>query len=530
VAPLRRPRCRIWVLLGILVLATGVRLVGIQLGLPYYREPDEDTKVEPAVRMVVEGHWSPGWLGHPGSTTIYPLSVLYRLYWVVGHGGSLLGANPEMLTTFERDSSPFYLVGRLLSITYAVLTVAMVYYLAQLLLPREPAWSHLLAAGIAAIDPSLVFWSRIARTDTALAFFVTATLVLSLRARSCPLATRVLMAGAAGGLAVGSKYSAAAVLLTLPAALVLARPDGQPLRAQRWVGLSILGALAAVFAFALSTPTFLLDWKLAQEALLTETRTAHLGADGLSVGGNLVYYLSRAFPYWLTWPLYMAGLVGLAKGLAKYGRQWLVVLAFVVPYVVETTLHPLHWDRWIVPTLPMLWVGGALAAVQLSRWIAGRLHREGRGKARQSRTLVAATVVSLLLLWPAGRTARDTIRMATPNTRLSASRWVETHVAAGSRFAVEEYAAPLQQTVFPWVGFGYLAQHPLSYYEQEGFDYLMTSSAMVDRFFREPARYPVEVGFYTELAARLDLVQEISPTGWWQPGPVIRIYQLRSVP
>lgn len=36
--------------------------------------------------MVVGGDLNPHWFGHPGSTVIYPLALLYGLIYVAGRG------------------------------------------------------------------------------------------------------------------------------------------------------------------------------------------------------------------------------------------------------------------------------------------------------------------------------------------------------------------------------------------------------------------------------------------------------------
>lgn len=58
----------------------------------------------------------------------------------------------------------------------------------------------------------------------------------------------------------------------------------------------------------------------------------------------------------------------------------------------------------------------------------------------------------------------------------------------------------------------------------QGYDYVVVSSSIYDRFFAEAERYPKEVEFYQTLFAQGKLVEEIAPT-YWMAGPTIRIYE-----
>jgi hypothetical protein len=62
-------------------------------------------------------------------------------------------------------------------------------------------------------------------------------------------------------------------------------------------------------------------------------------------------------------------------------------------------------------------------------------------------------------------------------------------------------------------------------YVHEGYDYLIASSAMFDRYFNEAQRYPKEIEFYERLFTQGELLQEFVPNRW-QAGPTIRIYQI----
>ena len=63
----------------ILLLAFGLRLNGIQFGLPFLYNPDERDFINPAVNMLATGDLAPFSYGHPGSFVMYCLLVLFAL-------------------------------------------------------------------------------------------------------------------------------------------------------------------------------------------------------------------------------------------------------------------------------------------------------------------------------------------------------------------------------------------------------------------------------------------------------------------
>lgn len=122
--PLRK---KIWILVALMLLACSVLIGGIKQNLPYVPEVDEIIFVRPAIQIASTGSLNPGWFGNPGSTTIYPLPILYHLWGVMGENGSLFHPNPDLSFLFSRNITPSIIIGRLLSITYAVLSIPLTY-------------------------------------------------------------------------------------------------------------------------------------------------------------------------------------------------------------------------------------------------------------------------------------------------------------------------------------------------------------------------------------------------------------------
>ncbi|MEI2750223.1 MAG: hypothetical protein V9E88_15870 [Ferruginibacter sp.] len=133
--------------------------------------------------------------------------------------------------------------------------------------------------------------------------------------------------------------------------------------------------------------------------------------------------------------------------------------------------------------------------------------------------------VLLLLAWPLGKTILMDVRDAGPNTRLEARAWMAAHLPPASRLLQESYGAPLDNLSFrlPKPFARSRTRVISSALRNLGYDYVVASSAIYDRYFAEPERYPDEIAFYNQLFATSALVKEFDPA-WYESGPVIRIY------
>ncbi|HMK91575.1 MAG TPA: hypothetical protein VK576_01120, partial [Thermoleophilia bacterium] len=95
-------------LLGILTVATYLRLRGVHWGLPYsYQNADERVVLQRAFRVA---------RGHPNPEFFYYPSLLFYLIggvtWAVGHVYHPHGAFLLSPVTFVTDPTPYFLIGR----------------------------------------------------------------------------------------------------------------------------------------------------------------------------------------------------------------------------------------------------------------------------------------------------------------------------------------------------------------------------------------------------------------------------------
>lgn len=178
-------------LLFVLFVAFCLRLYQINFGLPQHFHPDEDVVLLPVFNSL-SGVFDSGRLGYP--------------WW---HRYTLLAILKLIGTT---DPTSGWIVSRVVSALFSASTVLMLYFIGRLI---HGSPTGLTAAVFLTLSPIHVLTGHLATVDSALAFWLTATLfalVLYLRSGRY---TYALTAAALAGLSIATKYNAAPALLVI---------------------------------------------------------------------------------------------------------------------------------------------------------------------------------------------------------------------------------------------------------------------------------------------------------------------------
>ena len=306
-------------LLALLGLAAGLRLVGIQYGLPLpVLNPDEAAIVPRAWRMAHGGGLDPGWFD-------YPTLVMY------------------LLAPFQLwESAPSYLGARLVVVALGLGAVAASWWLGRRAYGPVAAP---VAAAVVAVATTHVAYSRMAVTDVPLTLGVAASLALA-------VSGRLELAGLAAGLATSAKYPG--VFLLAPLVVV-------GWRRKRRLLVAVL--LAAVAFFATSPYVLVHPGEAAADAF----RVQRLAREGW-LGFEQDHFVAIAFVDRL-WeamgPVLVVAAVGLVLALVRRERSDLVLATFVLVYFVDLLTVRAHFDRYVLPLVPAL----AVLAGRL-RWLA----------------------------------------------------------------------------------------------------------------------------------------------------------------
>jgi hypothetical protein len=559
-------------LAAVLLGGLGLRLWGVGQGLPYVYNTDEgDHFVTRAVAMFERGNLNPHYFENPPAFT-YVLHFLFAL----AYGGSQ-GVQRELAL----HPADLYTLARVAAAALGVAALWLLYAVGARLFSRSVG---LLAAAIEAVAFLPVFYAHLAVNDAptlaplTLSLLGTAGIVCRGRMRD------YLLAGVALGLACATKYTAGIVLLPLAAAAIARYLDADA-AAKRGVGVGLLicggGALAA---FLVANPYAVLDYPTFHAALAHQSAQSAeaQGKLGAPREGGFVYYL-----WSLTWGLgWLPALAALGGALTIWrshrARGWLLVPAALV-FLAFMGIQGRYFGRWLMPILPILCLLGAFFAVDLARSIGRRLPAR---PVRPLRVALGGALVAALLAQGLLYSVHAGLVLSRTDTRTLTRRWMLANVPRGSRIVVEPVApgdwaheagpdGATAQRPFRWAKYaslrtrvapdGTLEAHPtskvsienyertlhpilLSYYEANGYCWIVSGSTQSARAFADARAVPEAVAYYRALAQQGEVVYRASPyaggTGpvafnfdwsfdyyplaYWRPGPQMTVWRLHG--
>ena len=557
--PTSSPRAAPIVLATALVVAAGIvlRMWRIGSGLPDFL--DEAIPWKTAFKMWVDERrvdWNPHFFNYP-SLTIYLCLFLQKGAYALGHAFGHYGKAADLLMDYEMDPSPLVIAARTMGVLFDALTIAMAARIGE----RMTRWAGVTAAALVALSPTMIATSRAIYTDTYMTAFSVCALDRLLAFRAEARASQLAAAAVLIGLAAGSKYPAA--LLVIPLAWVLIERRG-------WKGLLpwVLACAAAAGVFLITSPYVVLDFAKFTRDFSFESfhmSTGHLGSEG------------RGFRFQLLTLAGDIGWVGAALLIFSLGTTlraprrmsdrvalWLFVLAVGL----AISLARVEAGRYLVPVVPVAAALAAAAGIDLARRY---------GAQRLGLATAGAVAVLVLPALPGGISAGA---RGSDDTQAQARRWCEAHLPDSVLVLREDYTANLftrqrsanvQRTrgfrtatearqqrllarrVFDVADLPLIAAGASSmllrdvegqtrrvqvfdrptdinqiFYDLRllhGVDYVLTSGAARGRFEADPARFAVQQRFYRFLDGWAEHVASFSP-GRDVSGPGVDIYRI----
>lgn len=426
----------------------GLRLTGLDHGLPHRMEPDAEvvTQVE-----VMRGEHEATSAYRAGNYGTYPL-LIAQLTTLLFEGNAPLesGVQPGLEEHLERASRNFLDTRRTVAL-FSILIVPATFLLACSFV--SPGWA-LLAAALAAFSLLDQNFSQQARSHGMLAPLMCLTMVAALRLRRRGDWGSYVLAAVACALALGCLHSAVAMWPALLVAHFLVG-DGERILAPRiWLAPRSWFAPKAWLAIGLIFAAIPLFYPFVFEgAQDTEVGVPRMEGSSLWLGNHEIDFalfdgggfltLLRTFEFYepvlgLLLLVALAALVwrasaGRPAGLEQVEqverpvpgpgqrRDLLVVLTYVLPYLLVIGLFRETFERFLLPLLPFCAVFAAWGVRELVARIAAPALR---------RVMVAC--VCLLLLLPASASARLAWLRSQPDTGSEAAAWMSAHLEPGA--------------------------------------------------------------------------------------------------
>jgi hypothetical protein len=340
-------------LTAIVGMAAGVRLWGLDFGLPFaHARPDEVAIAGPALACLL-GDCRPPDFYYP-SLVIHLVAALYGLYYAVTMPLGWYDGLQAFADSRHESLLVFLLISRGLSAVFGTLTVYWTFRLGRR--AADPA-TGLVAAAFLALAMLHVRDSHFGMADVVMTGLIVVGVLRALVWLDTPTTRNAALAGGATGLAASAKYNGLGAGVAFAVAIVMrviglgrARAKGERRRAA--VSLLVFGVvlLAAFFA---TTPYILLEPdRFAGDVLRRGEGLA--GSHGLPLPRGWAYHPVVTLPAAVGWPVYFCALAGAAWWLVTAPRSAAVVLAFPLAYFAVAGSLLTVFARYVVPLVPFL--------------------------------------------------------------------------------------------------------------------------------------------------------------------------------
>ncbi len=464
-------------LLGVLLLAAGLRLWGVMHDLPFSYYGDELHFMKRSMAMGT-GDLNPHWF-HKPAFLMYVLAFFYGLYFVAGLLTGRFDSTEAFGAHFLFEHGPFLLIGRLVVMAFGVATVYVVYLIGRKAFGRPAA--GLAAAFAAAVLVPMIDSSQEIKSDVPCGFLVTLAVYVYMKSwdasRQRPLRPLILAALIAGA-AMGTHYYGIILVPTFLAMEAYRAFQGQ-LRWSRLVPHAVLVGVLFVLGFLITSPYNLLDptWRQqtfgdmarkiglsseppavaggsgqgtgtgqpAQPAPAAEpvqyeidTQTAYKPGPAAWAGAGAAFFKVMTSPKSMGLALTLIAALGLGAALARRETRWYGLLAlipflfFFLAAITVAAYHaqPRHLNA-IYPLLATLVWPGVLLLVRPFRLQPARA---------RAIALTLAALACIPTLVQSVRHNRDITRL---DSRLVSYRWLTANLPRDARILVDEYGPPL---------------------------------------------------------------------------------------
>lgn len=540
-----RLRMKAWQVLPVLcivIAALLLRLHDIGFGLPSLYDPDEPIFMILALKLLKQHTLNPGWFGHPGTTTIYLISLIDVAVYLVGSATGQFHGVHDFTAAAYADPALLFVPARVAMALFGTGCVWLTYMIGRRLFGDMVG---LIAAAFLAANSLHILWSQVVRTDVMASFFMLASLHFSIKAAQRGMAKDYLFSGALIGVAIATKWpSAVALIGPLGAAAYRIIISRNAWKAE--VRVVSAGFLCAILFLFVASPYILLDWHTVLTNVSGEVNHGHLAQNGGSFAYNLRWYVvGQVQP-----SMGFIGLALLAVGVAASGRSALarwILLPMGAAFVALICSQSMVWSRWLIPAMPILCILAAVGVEALGEWMAARLH---------CRNAAAVTItITAVALLPSAASARDKIQERAVDTRTVAADWAIKHFPNGSTVVLENLELKLRdqpwRILFPMGRAGcvdalQILKNGVGYTQVEQ---LRNGSPIVDignvdphklntchadfailtyydLYRAESALYPSEFGNYERLLAGGRTVALFRPRAGTIGGPIVRVVVL----
>jgi len=409
------------ILLILLVISSIVRFWGINFGLPGTEcRPDESTIIQISLQFF-RGDFNPYFFKYP-SFYMYLLFFIYAGYFLIGKIFGLYASPAYFAASFIVYPNNFYIIDRLIVACMGIITVFVVYKIAQLLFNNKTAILAALFCGLAYLH---VRESHFGVTDVPATLFIMCSIFYIIRSYKNNILKNFITAGLFVGLAISTKYIG--ILLFVPMFFVhlFNAKDRKDKRIKLLHDRTIwLFSGIAIAVFLLTNPFMILNFSKFIADLSFEIN--HLNRGHLIIlNQGWWYHLKFSLFFGLGWSLLLSSLIGFLFLIKINFRKFLILCSFPFIYYLLIGKGYTVFLRYIVPVIPFLCITSAFLISYLSDNLFKPL------KLRVNHVLTCSLAVLIIIPSVCNIIKFDSL-LAKEDNRITTKKWIEENIKEGS--------------------------------------------------------------------------------------------------
>jgi hypothetical protein len=421
---------------SIACLTIFVFLWGFNGDSPICTHNDESYFALPALNILTSRDPNPHTFINPASTLIYPLAGYYALLEQATSNRYIDHDQPPWLMCAQQIET-LIKWPRLANVFLLLATILFLYLAGRDWVGKDAA---MLGVLLYSLNPMVVYYSQILRPDTLANFFICLAMLLLGMAAVTPTNRKLAVAlGVCSGLAISTRYFCVALIPPLLAVYGISFFETEQNQQRKELALSLLFALiCSLFSFFCTSPFVFLDYQQAVKDLSFESQSQFSRVAGLGPLGNFRYYFARVLPRTMGTLLTLMSLLGLVLKL-KHSEKKTVIYSILSLFIIGgTCLNSRHWDRWIIPMLPIvcLLTGFALTSsyAMISQFCE---HRVSVKSARFLTFIVCTIFCAYAFLIPVRNILCLEIQKGDLSGRAKAFYFVKEHIPEHSKIACD---------------------------------------------------------------------------------------------
>lgn len=453
------------ILIFILVVSVILRLPGIAYGVPIFEAADDNYVLHESVK-IASFERPAAQFGLPDATLFYSNALALRVVFEALKITNQTSA-PNVTAAYEDFHEPWiHETARVVNLIWVVTGFILFTFFTRRFFGKKTA---LIALAFLSVSSIMLEYFIEIRPDVPSIALIFATLLTSANIAEKGRRKDYVLTGVMLGLSVATKYPL--ILLFIPIVLAHAKATQKNRRAF-FVSRSFwMLVVFAFLTFFLLTPLLFFFPSRALLQIRYEGRSQHFGADGLSFGGNLWFYLTHVLNYGIGTLAAIVSLFGTLLMFKKHPRVALFIWSFPVATLTALSFHPLHWDRWMIPVLPFQALAAGFFIAQIMQ-------------SKRRILKVGATILFVLAFVPAGLRSLSVVSSWTySETRGQARDWVVTNAPNNSRIMRSAYTPLINDPRFTENLISTIGAEKTEVYEGQNIDYFIVNNKELERFF-----------------------------------------------